>query len=90
MDRFRILGPTRLTGTVEASGAKNASLPAMAASLLSDEPLALERVPRVQDIATMGRLLAHLGVEPSREEDLLTLAPNGNGNPDEAPYELVK
>lgn len=90
MDRFRILGPNRLAGSVEASGAKNASLPAMAASLLTDEPLELERVPRVQDIATMGRLLEHLGVSRAQEGRRLVLTPKGNGNPDEAPYELVK
>ncbi len=90
MDRFRILGPSRLAGSVEASGAKNASLPAMAASLLSDEPLVLGRVPRVRDITTMGRLLEHLGVSRAHEDGRLVLTPRDNGNPDEAPYELVK
>lgn len=90
MDRFRILGPNRLAGSVEASGAKNASLPAMAASLLSDEPLILERAPRVRDIATMARLLEHLGIQRSDEGGHLVLTPVGDGSPDEAPYELVK
>ena len=63
MDRFRIVGPTRLAGTVAASGAKNAALPELAATLLTDEPVVLGGVPQVRDIATMRRLLAHLGVE---------------------------
>ena len=53
MDRFRIEGPTRLTGEVEIAGAKNASLPALAATLLADEPLVLHRLPGVRDIQTM-------------------------------------
>ena len=47
MDQFRIVGPTRIAGRVSASGAKNAALPELAASLLSDEPVRLDGVPRV-------------------------------------------
>ena len=91
MDSFHITGPNRLCGTVRASGAKNAALPALAASLLSDQPLVLHGMPRVQDIRTMGRLLAHLGVEPRElEGGTVELTPRGSGSPDEAPYELVK
>lgn len=98
MDKLRIHGPCRLEGTLRASGAKNASLPALAACLLTDGEVVLHHVPRVRDIVTMGKLLGHLGVE--REEDpvadggepgALRLRANGNGSaPDEAPYELVK
>ncbi len=90
MDRFRILGPNRLQGTVRASGAKNASLPAMAASLLTDGELHLERVPRVRDIQTLRRLLEHLGIGSQETESGLCLAPAGEASLDEAPYELVK
>jgi UDP-N-acetylglucosamine 1-carboxyvinyltransferase len=67
MDRFHISGPTPLIGRVRASGAKNAALPALAASLLTDEPLTLHRVPRVRDLRTMRRLLDYLGVGSEEE-----------------------
>ncbi len=90
MEKLRIEGPTRLQGSIRASGAKNAALPALAASLLADEPIRLGRLPAVRDIQTMTRLLGHLGVESHREGDQLVLAPSSNGNPDDAPYDLVK
>lgn len=99
MDKLRISGPTRLTGTVEASGAKNAALPILAAGLLTDDPITLHRLPAVRDIRTMLALLGHLGVDHRRAEDEsgegdapLLLVPDGaaTGSADEAPYELVK
>jgi len=91
MDRFRIVGPSTLRGTVRASGAKNAALPALAATLLTDEPVLLQRIPRVRDISTLRRLLAHLGQGSSEEAgDRLRFAPEGNASPGDAPYELVK
>ena len=70
MDRILIQGGTPLTGEIEISGAKNAALPLMAASLLTDEPLVLENVPRLADVATMGQLLRQFGValEPDGDE----------------------
>jgi len=62
MDRILIQGGAPLTGEIEISGAKNAALPLMAACLLTDEPLVLENVPRLADVATMGQLLQQLGV----------------------------
>ena len=62
MDKLLIEGGTPLRGEVGASGAKNAALPLMAASLLSADTLELSNLPRVVDIATMARLLADLGV----------------------------
>src|SRR5688500_13738117 len=92
MDRFRITGPARLQGRVRASGAKNAALPALAAALLTDQTLRLERVPRVRDIATMRRLIAHLGVESAERADsgAIELRAAGPGSPGDAPYDLVK
>ncbi|MCH9649231.1 MAG: UDP-N-acetylglucosamine 1-carboxyvinyltransferase [Deltaproteobacteria bacterium] len=90
MDRFHIVGPNRLKGTVQASGAKNAALPALAASLLTDEPLYLDRVPQVRDIRTLRRLLEHLGVGSKQNGSVLELAPAGEASLDEAPYDLVK
>ncbi len=95
MDRFHITGPSRLTGRVRASGAKNAALPALAASLLSDEALVLHRLPRVRDVRTMTRLLAHLGVDGEEArgaagEAVLTLRRTRPNSAADAPYELVK
>jgi len=90
MDRFLVHGPTRLEGEVRAGGAKNAALPALAAALLTDEPVTLERIPRVRDIGTMLRLLDHLGVAHRWEEERLELRGGGPASPDDAPYELVK
>jgi UDP-N-acetylglucosamine 1-carboxyvinyltransferase len=61
MDRIRIRGGKRLRGAVPVSGAKNAALPLMATSLLTDQPLTLANVPQLADIATMADLLAQLG-----------------------------
>jgi UDP-N-acetylglucosamine 1-carboxyvinyltransferase len=91
MDKFLITGGRRLEGTVAVSGAKNAALPAMAAALLTDEPVVLHNVPRVRDIATMGRLLAHIQAE-------VELPPHDGGvriraekiSHAEAPYDLVR
>ncbi len=90
MDKFRIVGPTRLAGAVAAGGAKNAALPALAATLLGDAPVALDGVPRVRDVETMRRLLAHLGQQSEWRGGTLALAPGGEASPDDAPYELVK
>lgn len=90
MDRFDIVGPCRLTGAVAASRAKNAALPAMAASLLTDDELVLVDLPRVQDIRTMRKLLAHLGVESDDATAGLRLRRIDEQTHDDARYELVK
>ncbi len=89
MERLRIEGPCRLHGTVRAAGAKNAALPALAASLLTDEPVELLGVPRVRDIRTMRSLLALLGVESEEEGDLVRLRGGRDAAPG-VPYDLVK
>ncbi len=90
MEKFHIVGPTRLAGRVAASGAKNAALPALTASLLSDETLTLRRVPRVRDIRTLLKLLDHLGMASQEEDGAITLR-RERPNPDhDAPYDLVK
>ncbi len=90
MDKFRIVGPTRLAGSVTAGGAKNAALPALAATLLGEEPVTLEGAPRVRDVETMRRLLAHLGHRSEWRGGALAIEPGGEASPDDAPYELVK
>ena len=92
MDKLLIEGGTPLEGSVRISGAKNSALPAMAAALLTDGRVELENIPRVRDIITMGRLLAHLGatVETTAipPTGMIIQAEQINGA--EAPYELVK
>jgi UDP-N-acetylglucosamine 1-carboxyvinyltransferase len=73
MDRIRICGGRPLRGTIPIGGAKNAALPLMAASLLTDEALVLSNLPHLVDISTMAHLLAELGVEISMNGD----APSG-------------
>jgi UDP-N-acetylglucosamine 1-carboxyvinyltransferase len=91
VEKFRIQGPASLHGRVAASGAKNAALPALAATLLTDEPVALHRVPDVRDIRTMCRLLQHLGSHCEAGGGSVTLARSGDfGGPQDAPYDLVK
>jgi UDP-N-acetylglucosamine 1-carboxyvinyltransferase len=92
MDRFHIEGGTRLQGSVRISGAKNSALPAMAAALLTSEPVHLKNIPRVRDIITMGRLLAHMSVHvqmPDVPPTDLTIQAERISDA-EAPYELVR
>ena len=63
MDKIRIRGGIPLNGDIHIGGAKNAALPLMAASLLTDQPLRLSNLPQLADIATLARLLAQLGVD---------------------------
>ncbi len=93
MDKFVVRGGNPLLGTVRISGAKNAALPAMAAALLTDEPVILENVPQVRDIETERRLLAAMGAEVElgygRAQHRTTIRCRDLVNP-EASYELVK
>ncbi len=63
MDKFRIHGGVPLEGEIAVSGAKNAALPALAACLLTSDPVKLRRIPPVRDIGTMQQLLQHAGAE---------------------------
>lgn len=90
MDRFRIIGPNRIQGSIVAAGAKNAALPALAACLLTDATIGLSNLPRVRDIRTMQALLQHLGVEIDDHEEELSLRSSSPTPIDDAPYELVK
>jgi UDP-N-acetylglucosamine 1-carboxyvinyltransferase len=67
MDRIRIVGGHRLNGTIPISGAKNAALPLMIASLLTDETLTLENVPRLRDVQQLFHILSNHGVDHSIE-----------------------
>ncbi len=92
MDRIVITGGRRLSGEIPISGAKNACLPIMTASLLTDKTCTLRGVPELMDVRTMARLLAHLGVEVSPEMARAETVTLRDGHPStvEAPYELVK
>ena len=63
MDRIRIVGGQKLSGTIRISGAKNAALPLMIASLLTDETLTLENLPRLADVSLLVRILGNHGVD---------------------------
>jgi UDP-N-acetylglucosamine 1-carboxyvinyltransferase len=76
MDKLLLRGGRALDGSVTTAGAKNAVLPAMAAALLSDEPLRLVGVPRLSDVDTMAEVLGSLGVDCSESE---RAAPGGGG-----------
>ncbi len=89
MDRFQVEGPTRLAGEVPTSGAKNAALPCLAATLLTAQPVRLTNVPEVRDIRTMQKLLQHIGVFLASERDAVTVEAREIGSAD-APYDLVK
>jgi UDP-N-acetylglucosamine 1-carboxyvinyltransferase len=89
VDKLRITGGRALEGELTVSGAKNAALPIMCASLLSSRPLKLSNVPRLMDVSTMAKLLAQMGVDVSRSEHSLTLTAKDIKDPT-ASYELVK
>src|SRR5271167_1519322 len=93
MDKFVIRGGNPLLGTVRVSGAKNAALPAMAAALLTEEPIILENIPQVRDIVTERNLLTAMGAEVElgygRAQHRTTISCRNLINA-EASYDLVK
>jgi UDP-N-acetylglucosamine 1-carboxyvinyltransferase len=90
VDRFLVSGPNRLAGSVTAAGAKNAALPALAATLLTDQPVQLHRVPAVRDITSMRMLLESLGVASTTNANTVVTDPDPGATAFAAPYELVK
>jgi UDP-N-acetylglucosamine 1-carboxyvinyltransferase len=92
MDKLLIRGGQRLQGEIAIAGAKNAALPELCAALLTAEPLVLDNVPKLQDVATMAKLLRHMGVAIERPESAPTrmVLDATRITAPEAPYELVK
>ncbi|RMF84294.1 MAG: UDP-N-acetylglucosamine 1-carboxyvinyltransferase [Nitrospirae bacterium] len=91
MDILLIEGGHRLSGRFTASGAKNAALPALAAALLTSQPLRLRRVPALRDIRTMVALLSEMGAHLEWDEAAGELTADCSGVFRlEAPYELVR
>jgi UDP-N-acetylglucosamine 1-carboxyvinyltransferase len=89
MDKFVIQGGSPLVGEIAISGAKNSALPALAACLLTSEPVKLHRIPLVRDIRTMMQLLEHAGASVDVGDGVVTVHAAKLTKP-EAPYELVK
>jgi UDP-N-acetylglucosamine 1-carboxyvinyltransferase len=87
--RLRVRGGRRLEGTVVLSGAKNSALKLLAASLLTDEPCTIRRVPRITDVATMVAMVCALGAEVEDAGGVLRVRA-GAGLSGCAPYELVR
>src|SRR5579864_4390764 len=89
MDKFVITGGAALQGEIPTNGSKNAALPALAAALLTDQPVTLHRIPAVRDIRTMQRLLVDIGTKAETDGQTVRLTTEKIVCP-EAPYELVK
>ncbi len=90
MDKLEVIGGTRLSGEVRISGAKNAALPILAASLLAEEPVALENIPSLNDVATTVRLLRRIGLDIDfNGQSRIGVTPSKIDS-FEAPYDLVK
>ncbi len=89
MDKFIIEGGRELNGVVEISGAKNAALPLLAATLLTTEPCTLRNVPDLRDIRTMTALLGELGAQVERSGTEVRCHTQ-NESLSEAPYDLVR
>jgi UDP-N-acetylglucosamine 1-carboxyvinyltransferase len=89
MDAIRIRGGNELHGTIQISGAKNAALPILCATLLSEGESLLRNVPKLRDIDTTAALLRFLGCAVDNQAPSVRVMP-GNGVRPEAPYELVK
>jgi UDP-N-acetylglucosamine 1-carboxyvinyltransferase len=90
MDILQVTGGTRLDGEVRISGAKNAALPILAATLLADEPVEVRNVPHLQDITTMIQLLSRMGVKVTVGERQRVEVDSRGTRDFIAPYELVK
>ena len=89
MDKLLITGGNRLSGEIAISGAKNAALPILCASLLTADTLQVSNVPHLHDVATMLKLLRQMGVHAEQDDSRLSLN-GGKVNHLEAPYDLVK
>ena len=89
MDSLRIEGGHRLDGSIAISGAKNAALPLMATSLMTETPMVLENLPELADTASMCDLLEHLGVATERQGEAVRFTPSGRVDTT-APYDIVR
>ena len=90
MDKLQIRGGVPLDGEVRISGAKNAALPILAATLLADSPVVVSNVPHLRDVTTMIELLGRMGASVTVDERMHVEVDPTTTNETSAPYELVK
>jgi len=90
MEKLRIIGGKRLAGSISCSGAKNAALPMLAATLLTDKPVTFKNLPYLQDITTMFELLGSMGADITLNESMDFIISSENLTSFEGRYELVK
>ena len=90
MDRIRVRGGRPLRGRIPIGGAKNAALPLMAAALLTPEELVLTNAPALEDVRTMGKLLAQHGLAVEHDTGRRRISLSGRATNMEAPYDLVR
>ena len=90
MDKLLIRGGRPLRGEIRISGAKNAALPELCAALLTPEPMTLQNIPRLQDVATMLKLIRNMGATAEFSPDGTVRIDSGELHFPEAPYEMVK
>ena len=90
MEKLVIQGGTKLFGEVEVSGAKNAALPILCASLLTSDRVRVRNVPHLQDVTTMLTLLGHIGVDVELDEKMGVVLSGVNVDRLQAPYDLVR
>ena len=90
MEKLLIKGGNTLSGTIACSGAKNAALPMIASTILSNEKVTLKNLPYLQDITTMFELLGSMGADILLDEDMNFTIQSNNLKDIEARYELVK
>ena len=90
MEKLLIRGGNKLSGKINCSGAKNAALPMVAATILSDEDITLKNLPYLQDITTMFELLGSMGANITLDESMNFIISSSGIHDTEARYELVK
>ena len=90
MEKLKIIGGNRLLGSISCSGAKNAALPMLAATILTDKPVTFKNLPYLQDITTMFEILGSMGADITLNENMDFIISTANLHDFEARYELVK
>ena len=90
MEKLKIIGGNSLSGTISCSGAKNAALPMLAATILTDKPVTFKNLPYLQDITTMFEILGSMGADITLNENMDFIISTANLHDFEARYELVK
>ena len=90
MEKLKIIGGNKLSGSISCSGAKNAALPMLAATILSDKAITFKNLPYLQDITTMFEILGSMGADITLNETMDFTISTANLHDFEARYELVK